>query len=254
MNIDAFNQFTCKVLANLYEVFPDPIRLDYKNYVDDVELSPTPPSPVDLVVGPSPDFWPGMDSIEDYNRRLVEEYDWASVIENVQVHLHRKLTEQEKADMRKLGGKRPPTEEEAILLTAWKEEKARIAEVRKTELAKQDETDTKRRLLAGTLQFLVNEKLIRYIDIRPPNADLVVNPPDILVRNSVLGTAKIQYVLTAHGLAQLNKVVKNGEMISDTTYQRIKQTLLPKAGEGAITGAASMAIGAMGPLVSSILS
>ncbi|WP_146115975.1 hypothetical protein [Malikia granosa] len=110
----------------------------------------------------------------------------------------------------------------------------------------------KRDVFTGTINFLHNERLIRYTH---PSTNIHVKdlaPDDILIdrASDVNSRQLLKFVLTAHGLAQLSKTVSGGKIINDTLIGKLKESLANET----VKAAPGTAISAVVPWLGSMSS
>ena len=112
------------------------------------------------------------------------------------------------------------------------------------------------RIFGATMAFLNAEGLVRWVYPSSSLHPKDLAPEDKLLQNALAKGSRsaLQFVLTSHGLAQLSKRFKDGGIINDTMYSKLKSAFLPKMGEEAIGAAGSAAITGIAPIIGSILS
>lgn len=236
-NVDLFNEFVLRIFEQLYEEFPLQTNLNPSKFIEEVEFSPYPERPVKTDCTPE-FFWLGNDSSEPFG--IQRNWDITATVVEVEAILKRKLTDFELHKL-KTTGHRPVTEAEQQLLDNWEAEVARIESIRLGERELLERANFKKRVFVSTLQFLVNEGLIRFKDIPPPpKAGQIVYPPDILIEKSA---GKLSFVLTSKGFAHLNKTLKSGQLADNMTlYDAIKKALKDNAMQGVVASLAQVAI------------
>lgn len=224
-NVELFNEFVLHVFDTLYGAFPVPRSLSPEEFVEKVELTDYPPQPFSTYVGPDLE-WAFTEASRD---SFWTEHPWGEIVTQVEVLLERPLSEEERSELLNRGH-RPLSLDEQRANLEWKEEKFRIEAIRRSQEAQLEDAKQKRRIFIATLQFLVNENLIRFTDLSPPQAGEVLNPPDILIEQA---TKHLQFVLTSKGFTHLNRPFKDGKVMEEVTlYQAIKRTLKEKATDG----------------------
>lgn len=89
----------------------------------------------------------------------------------------------------------------------------------------------KRQVFTGTIHFLHNERLVRFLHPRNMSVGKEIAPDDILIDRATQAGSKerLNFVLTAHGLAQLSKTVTGGKVMSDTLIAKLKGVLTNEA-------------------------
>jgi len=225
-NVDLFNEFVLRIFDHLYDAFPVPCAIDPKEFVANVELSPYPKNPVSSFCGPDISW-----SFNPEDRaRVWADHPWEETVSQVESLLGRSLTTLEQSNLMR-NGYRPLTSEEQQAVSEWETEKQRINDLRSTQQAQREEAESKQKVFIATLQFLANEKLIRFTDQPPPKEGRSLNPPDILIARV---TTNLRFVLTSNGFTHLNRTFNDGKIMGKMTlYQAIKHTLKDKAADGA---------------------
>lgn len=225
-NVELFNEFVLRVLDHLYDAFPVPCVIDPEEFVAKLEISSYPPNPVSSYCGPDMSWAFSSES----HSQFWTAHPWDETVTQVESLLGRSLTDPERSELQS-SGHRPLSTEEQQAVLEWETEKRKIDDLRSTEKTQREEAENKRKIFIATLQFLANEKLIRFTDLPPPKEGQVLNPPDILIARA---TKSLRFVLTSNGFTHLNSTFEGGKITGEMTlYQAIKRTLKEKSVEGA---------------------
>lgn len=227
-NISLFNQYLIQILDQLYDSFPVPCTIEIDKIVGSVELFHFPPDPVYNYCGPDMS-WTGFLTADSDEW---QQFPWQKTVVQVEELLGRSLLEPE-IDKLITSGMRPLTETEMLARANWEKELHRIAEFRTTQIQSLEERDFKKDILIATLQFMVNERLIRLVDSRPHSAQSTAElSSDLLIARSV---SSLKFVLTSQGFAALNIQFKGGKFTKGLSgNQAIKKVLAEKIADGTL--------------------
>jgi hypothetical protein len=207
-NVEIFNELVLRIFDHLYDRFPVPCSVKPEEFIAELNINSPRQCPVNSKCGPniSTEEWIGV-----VNQVWID-HNWDETEAEVESKLGRKLTIEEKEKIR-LTGHRPFTVEEEKEKIVWEEEQKLFESINL--------------IFKSTLQFLINENLIRYIDLVPVNEGEVLNPSDILIAMSL---GRLSFVLTSRGFTHLNKAFKKGILTKEiTVFEAVKKCLKEKS-------------------------
>jgi len=218
-NKEIFAEFAIMVLKDLFDSFPVAVGLDKTAHLGGVVSFPDQPfqshfgvSGTGIYVGPDCS-WEWCMSNEE-RQEYWEKYHWELCLKDTESLLKRNLSENERDKL--LGdGIRPYSDSESEQLKKWR---SRVKDYKETH----EQQKHKEKVYIGTVQFLVNEGYIRFVDLpKQPNKKLQLS--DILIERAF---KSLRFMLTNKGYVHMNKKPPMGK---GSLYDSMRSYVTDKA-------------------------